>query len=132
MQLRKSLKSSAITALMLLVIVPLSACAAGKVNTTYPPSATETSITITFSPQGGVSLTDSNGRPLTPCALACTAETKEKYGKRCPEVNPELPVCKGLTDATVTDITTLTIIESVKNPYCYTSCFNYNCSQICY
>ena len=124
-------KPTLLTTIILLSITPLVACAAGKYQNPEQHS-NEPSISIKFDPKGGVSLVDKNGRPLTPCAPACTAETAKKYGKRCPETNPKLPVCKGLSDASVADVTTFTIIESTKNPYCYTSYFNGSYTQVCY
>ena len=119
-------------ALVFLSITPLAACAAGKYQNPKQQPGNEPAISIQFDPKGGVTLVDRNGRPLTPCAPACTAETAKKYGKRCPEVDPKLPACKGLSDASVADVTTITIIESTKNPYCYTSYFNGSYTQVCY
>lgn len=132
MQRKNNQKSPLLSALILLSITPLTACAAGKYHNPTNPPKNEASITIEFNPEGGVSLVDRNGKPLTPCVAACTAETEKKYGKRCPEVNPKLPVCKGLSNASVADVTNLIIIESEKNPYCYTSYFNGNYQEICY
>lgn len=132
MQLKNNQKSPLLSALILLSITPLTACAAGKYHNPTNSPENEASITIKFNPEGGVSLVDRNGKPLAPCVAACTAETEKKYGKRCPEVSPKLPVCKGLSEASVTDVTTITIIESTKNPYCYTSFSAGSYTQVCY
>lgn len=132
MQPTKHEKSSLFTLstlMLLLAITPLTACAAGKYTDTQ--TTTESNLTIAFSLKDGVIVTDRNGRPLERCFPPCTEEVAKQYGKTCPKIDPER-ICKGLSDATVTDVHTITIIESVKNPYCYTRKIGHVYEQVCY
>ncbi len=130
MSTKKSRRTLVLPAIALFAIATVPACAVPP----QKPNQQESRkiIAIKLTPENGISVTDNKGRSLKPCAPACTAENEKKYGIRCPDSNRALPVCKGLDSTSVTKVTTFTIIESAKNPYCYTSIFNGYYTEVCF
>jgi hypothetical protein len=113
-----------------LAITSLTACAVG--NNKYPARPSKDSgLMITFNPEGGLNVEASDGRKFESCYLPCSEETTDKYNKKCPKVDPE-NFCKGLIDATTVDVHSITIIDTMVNPYCRTIIIGGRASEICY
>lgn len=104
-------------AMLMLAVISLNACAGGY-DKPLQPRAESLSINFSYNPKTGITLRDKDGEKLKKCSLPCPEELQKKYGFKCPEVKEE-NVCVGLIDATVVNVETLTIIQSVHNPYCY-------------
>lgn len=83
------------------------------------PSGTE--IAFYLDNSGAITTTSASG-PLIACQL-CTEQLEKKYGDKCinlrpGELSPDL--CAGLSDVTINDVKTITIVRSHKNPRCVT------------